>query len=268
MGFCTMIDLNFGLWWSGSNFSYLRYLTLKSLRYFHPHSRIQLFVSSKFSKDHNFAHGEQQDFGKNNIKQDYLKEAEKLDVEVVRVDMFGQFSPNFQSDFFRWWWLKNNGGFYLDTDQIILKSFKDLPLDNKIIYCKYNVISCGVYTPVGVIGATKDSKIVDHIMKYIPNYYNPQVYNSLGPYMFRHVLESKKWDEGVNVPSKYFYPIPESGFVPHIYSGEFKIPEDACGLHWFGGHPASQAFNERYTEEFAQKSNDTISRFLREKKLI
>jgi len=263
-----MIDLNFGLWWSGSKLSYLRYLTLKSLRHFHPRSRIQLYVGKTFKKDRKWVHGEQQDFDSNKIKKDYLCELDKIGVEVLRVDMFSQYPPNYQSDFFRWWWLQNNGGFYLDTDQIILKSFAELPLDNKIIYCKYDVISCGVYTPVGVIGAERDSKIVNYIVKNIPGYYDPRTYNSLGPYMFRHVLKVKKWNEGVNVPSLLFYPIPESGFVVNLYNGSFKIPKGSLGLHWYGGHSASQQFNQKYTEDFSKISNDTISMFLREKKII
>ena len=267
-----MISLNFGLFHSGCPLSYLRYLTFKSLRHFHPHSRIQLFISTKCNKTGYRWHREKQDF--ENVlpdqkdQKDYINDLEALGVEVVYVDMFGQYPPNFQSDFFRWWWLKNNGGFYLDTDQIILKSFAELPLQEKLIYTQYNARSCGVYTPVGVIGASQDSLVVDTIIKLLPQFYDPNNYNSLGPFMFRSIINGKKWGEGTNVPSFFFYPIPESDFMSLVYSGQFKIPNGSFASHWFGGHPLSQKFNSEYTEEFAQKSEDTLSVWLRKHKII
>lgn len=262
-----MIELNFGLFHSGPPMSYLRYLTFKTLRHFHPHSRIQLFISKHCKTDGHAWGVEKQDFENPDcFKIDHIDQLDELDVEIIHMDHFGkQYHPNFQSDIFRWWWLKNNGGFYLDTDQIILKSFEGLPLNNKIMYCAYKAVTCGVYTPVGAIGAQKDSKIVNHIVKYIPDYHNPNVYNSLGPFMFRDVMAKKDWQEGLNMPSKWFYPVPESCFVSKIFDGSFKIPEESYSLHWFGGHPLSQEFNKKYIEEFVDTSNDTISRFLKEK---
>jgi len=264
-----MIDLNFGLWWSGSKLSYLRYLTFKTLRHFHPHSRIQLFVGNKFKKDgYNWSResfGLEQEFqNPDRIKKDYLEDLKDIGVEISHVDFFAQYLPNFQSDLFRYWFLKNHGGFYLDTDVIILKSFKELPLDNKLIYCSY-----GGYYPVGVLGATKDSKIVNHIIQVLPKFIDVNNYNSAGPYMFRDILNSRSWGEGFNAPAKWFYPIPFSNQMPQLYTNDnYKIPDNSLCLHYFGGLPASQKFNRKYTEEFAKKSNDAISRFLREKKLI
>jgi len=75
------------------------------------------------------------------IQKDYMGELGKLGVEMVKVDLFSKYAPNHQSDFFRWWFLKNFGGFYLGTDQIILKPFNSLPLKHKFIYSSYNVAS-------------------------------------------------------------------------------------------------------------------------------
>ena len=193
---------------------------------------------------------------------------EELGVEVIYADLFSQYPPNFQSDFFRWWWIKNNGGFYLDTDQIILKSFLELPLQEKIIYTQYNARSCGIYTPVGVIGASQDSKIVDTIMRLLPQYYEPNNYNSLGPFMFRSIITGKKWDEGVNVPSFYFYTLPEYDLVVQAFSGQFKIPNGSYAFHWYGVHTLSQKFNKAYTEDMAKESNDTMSVWMRKHKII
>jgi hypothetical protein len=257
--------MKFGLWWSGSNLSYLRYLTFKTLRFFNPNSEIELYVGKKFKKDGYKWDREQQDFEKT-IENNYLDKLPELNVKVIEVDFFGEYAPNFASDIFRYWFLKNFApAFYLDTDQIILKSFETLPLDKEMIYCTYDN-----YAPVGVLYGNKNSKIVDYIYKHIPKYYNKDVYNSLGPYMFFDVIKSNKVDisNSYNSPPNYFYPIPYSDMVVHVYSGAFNIPKDSYALHLFMGHPLSQKFNQKYTEEFAKTSSDTISKKLRELKII
>jgi mannosyltransferase OCH1-like enzyme len=263
-----MINLNFGLFWSGGPLSYLRYMTFKSLRHFHPHSRIQLFVANKCSNENYQWLREKQDFESKKETKDYIDALDDLNVEVVRADLFPQYPPNYQSDFFRWWFLYNNGGFYLDTDQIILKSFETLPLKSSVIYCKYQNPQCGVYTPVGVIGAQKKHKLIKYIMEVLPKYYDSNDYNSLGPWMFRSVMNSAQVSNSFNAPKEYFYPASNSDYCVKLYDGSFEVGEDSYALHWWGGHACSQVFNAKYTEKVAKKSNDTISTLLRENGVI
>lgn len=264
-----MINLNFGLWWSGSKLSFLRYLTFKTLRHFHPDSSIQLYVGDQCNNQGYNWNVEKQDFESEIEGKDYLGDLKNLDVEIIHTDMFGEYASNYQSDFFRWWYLKENGGWYLDTDQIILKPFDTLPLDCNLMCSIYDAKSCGIYSPVGCIGSTKDSEVVEWIDKLLPQFYNPNNYNSMGPFMFLTVIQMRKWkDKIVNAPPVIFYPIPDSYLVPEIYDGTLELTENSYALHEFGGHPATQEFNKKYTEEFAKTSDDTISRFLREKEIL
>lgn len=265
-----MIPLHFGLWHGGCKLSYLRYLTFKTLRYFHPNSKISLFIGDKFNnKNHNW-NIEKQDFERpEDIKKDYLEKLKELDVEIKHVDWFSQYASNYQSDFFRYFYLHNFSGFYLDTDQIILKSFESLPLENDLIYSGFPASSCGYYIPVGVLGASKESEIVKAMMNELPKLINTNNYNSIGPFGFRKVLESRKWNDRMfNAPSNYFYPVSESHKVNEIYNGTLKLTDESFALHLFLGHPVSQEFNKIYTEEMAKVNNDTISIFLRKKRLV
>jgi hypothetical protein len=265
------IELNFGLWHSGCKLSYLRYLCFKTLRHFHPNSKIQLFVGDKFSNNNHKWNNEKQDFERpEDIKVDYLEKLNELGVEVKHVDWFSQYASNYQSDIFRYWYLKNVSGFYLDTDQIILKSFEGLPLDNNFIYSAYPASSCGYYTPVGVLGASKNTEIVDFIYNNITKFVDNKNYNSAGPFMLRDVLKIHNWkDKMFNAPSNYFYPIPDSYMVGKIFDGSLKLTDESYALHIFMGHPLSQEFNKIYNKEFAEKSQkNTISRFLRENGII
>ena len=268
-----MINLNFGLWHSGCKLSYLRYLTFKSLRHFHPDSKIQLFVGTKYKNDSHNWNVEKQDFeNPDSIKKDYIPELSELGVEVHYVDWFGQYSSNVGADMFRYWFVKAFSGFYLDTDQIILKSFNTLPLDVDLIYSGYKALSCGYYFPVGVLGGSKKSEILRVVMKVLPNIISSNNYNSSGPFGFRSILESRecnKWsDKMFNAPSNYFYPIPESYRVNEMYSGSLKVTDESYALHYYLGHPLSQEFNKKYTREFATTSNDTISCLCRKMEII
>jgi hypothetical protein len=266
-----MINLNFALRWSGNKLSYLRYLTFKTLRHFHPHSRIQLYHSRKFKEGRG---DEKQGFAKPDVvKEDYLEKLKELNIEMVRFDYLSKYWPNHQSDVFRWWWLKNHGGFYLDTDQIILRPFRGLPLAKyKFIYSCYEVISPyapeGKFAPVGVLGASKDSKIVDYVNSVMLTKYKINNYNSIGPFMMMDILNKVDMSEAFNAPYAYFYPAPICNYVSMICDGSLKLDKNNYALHWFGGCDRITKFKNIYSEEFAKTSKDTISKFLREKRLI
>jgi hypothetical protein len=263
-----MIDLKFGLFWSGAKMSYLRYLTFKTLRHFHPSAEIELYTTDSFSKDKLSWTNEKQDFQDDSEIVDFYPYLSELGVKINKFDKFPAYAPNFQSDLFRWWWLNNNSGFYLDNDLIVLRAFNSLPLDVNLIYSAYPAVSCGFYTPVGVIGAN-NSDIVKWTNDLIPKFYDPGNYNSMGPFMFRSMLGFKKWnDKTFNAPSHYFYPVSESYRMKEIYDGKLILPKESLSCHWYGGLPLSQEFNKKYSPQVAQTSTDTISCILRERNLI
>lgn len=266
----TKIPFNFGLFWSGGPMSYLRYLTFRSLRHYHPDAQITLYISHKYSNNTNWF-SEQQDFQHIESGVDYKDYLPEINVNIKEYISYEDFAPNYQSDFFRWWFLKEYGGFYLDTDQIITRSFRGLPLENDFIYSNYNTKSCGPYYPVGVVGAKKESILLNEICEILPKFTDLNDYNSLGPNMFKSVYKAKKWPEShFNAPSSYFYPVPESHMVNELYEGRVPLSEfkDSYAIHWFGGSPLSQSFNQEYTEDFAQVSEDSISKFLRSEMII
>lgn len=258
------IPLQFGLFWSGSKLSYLRYLTFASLRHFHPKSDISLYVSMEFNKGIHSWGREQQDF-ESDFEKDYLEELPKINVNVIPIQAIGSsdYCPILQSDLFRWVWMRDNGGFYLDTDQIVMRSFDSLPLDNEFIYCRYMEPQCGDYCPTGVLGLEKDSKLADIAIATVMDSYSPTNYNSSGPFMLRKMMSKIHVPRSFKSPSQYFYPIHTSNDVWKIYEGIINPSWETYCLHWFGGHPMSQEFNKKYTEEFSKTSKDFISKYVR-----
>lgn len=266
-----MIPLQFALFWCGTKLSYLRYLTFKSLRHFHPDSKIELYVSEEANLGIHRWGTERQDFEiKEKECKDYIDELPKLGIAVNRVKCVG--SPDYcailQADLFRWIWMRDNGGFYLDTDQIITKSFSGLNLDNEFIYSRYMEPQCGDYLPVGVLGLEKGSQIADIVLSTIGSCYSPNNYNSSGPFMMREAIGRISLARAFNAPSYYFYPIHTSMNVGHIYGGNFVPDPKTYAIHWYGGHPKSQEFNRNYSEEFARVSTDVLSVFLRRENIL
>jgi len=91
--------------------------------------------------------------------------------------------------------------------------------------------------------------------------YNPSDYNSLGPFMFRDLFfkNKDKWESEnltYNAPPNVFYPIPESYLVNKIYESKIYITGESYSLHWYGGSPKSQKFNNEFTEKYI--GNNTI----------
>lgn len=259
------IPLKFGLFWTGANLSYLRYLTFKSLRHFHPDAHIYLCIPERFGLGQQKWGGESQDFQNNANCEDYSELLEDLGVEVDFVEYIGDpdYCPILQSDIFRWIWMRDNGGIYLDTDQIILRNFDTLPLEKEFIYCRYDEIQCGDYCPTGVLGLSKGSPIANIAIEKIANTYRDNSYNSSGPFMMRRALGKMNLSDSFNAPWEYFYPVRGSNGVEGIYDGSFVIPKNSYALHWYGGHGRSQKFNATYNENVMKTSNDTISRTLR-----
>ena len=249
--------------------SYLRYLTFKSLRHFHPNSEITLYISTKSSYgDYKWVREKLEFENTKLFKDDYTGDLKKIGVNIIHEELFPNFAPNYQSDLFRWWVLKERGGFYLDTDQIITKSWEKLPLDKDFIYCSYVHPMHGLYCPVGVLGSCKNGEAVTKVQNNIMKFYNANDYNSIGPNMFIKMTPQLNMKKSFNAPMHYFYPTGLSDLCWKIFSGTQKIVDSNYAVHWFGGHPNSQKFNAQYTEDFAKTSNDSISSFLRNHNVI
>ena len=79
-----------------------------------------------------------------------------------------------------------------------------------------------MYSPVGVIGASKGATIVEFMDRILPQHYNANNYNCIGPFMMREVLKiAPEWsDKMYNTPKHFFYPIYDSCFVNALYEGE------------------------------------------------
>jgi hypothetical protein len=265
-----MIPKHAHFFWSGDSMSYFRYVTLESFRHWHPNWVIWLWSTDKWATAN--WRFEKQDFH-HSTGENYMQSAIALVDRVISYDKHPNVAPNYQSDFMRWDSLYEHGGFYLDLDQLIVGSFDEFTDWNTgFIYTRYGGMYD--YSPVGCIAAAPGVKAVDYVRKRLSRAYNAADYSSIGPHMFFHRLADLRASgllnecNAINVGSKYFYSIPFSELAHTLYTGGHKVGPEAKAIHWFGGHPDSQAFNKKFTPESAKYSGDTISRELRKMGLV
>lgn len=260
-----MIPKIFHLIWHEGPISYLRYLTFLTLRKCHPHWIIKLHINKQYDIKESWGY-EQQDF-QSACAKDYMPSVKSLVDQVVEHDKYSEFTPIVQSDFLRLDLLLTEGGFYLDTDQIIIKPFDDfIAYDYVYAYYVHNNFP---YAPNGVLGAAPNLQFLDLVASRIRRHVNQNDYNSTGPNLFKSVYdEMEKTNnpifKNINKLNTHdlFYSLPLSFEVGTIYDGTHVIRPQCYALHWFGGHPLSQNFNRRYSESIMSMGVDTISKFM------
>lgn len=264
-----MINKTFHFFWSGNHLSYLRYLTFKTCRMFHPDFKMVLHHSEDSSKNTENWVREKQDF-QSDMGKNYLDKLKDLNVEIRTNNSYTQYAPVFQADLIRWEVLRTEGGVYLDTDQIIVKDFSTL-LNCDMFFCIYYLPDGQLYCPIGVLGSRANQWIPTEIVKIIKEHLNTSAYQSIGPPFFRKFIISFLpqilTDRTIiNYPQQVFYPLPiPDNFCDKLYTGQINFNLNYIfAIHWFGGFDLSHNFNAKYTEEFAKNSNDSISVLLRQ----
>ena len=256
-----MIPKLFHLYWSAPRMPYLRYLTMFTLRHHHPDWRIWLHTASVWGAAGAWAR-EKQDFQRDD-GEDWTLRAYALADRVLPYTAQPQLDPVHQSDFCRWDALRG-GGFFLGFDNFILRPFDDL-LKHRLVLGTFTHRGC-LYVYVCMVGAAAGHDFVEQVRHRLRNAYDKDNYNCTGIPVVTKVLESfrKSGDlDGYYDGGRLFYPAETSDDAARIYDGTLAVPADAYALHWYGGHPRSQEFNENYTPDAAEAGRDLISLNLR-----
>jgi hypothetical protein len=220
-----------------------------------------------------------------NEKQDYMSEnsnvlthkqlleyCKQLEIEVLPYSVFHNFTPNHQSDYCRWAILRLIGGWYFDIDQIFVR-----PLDNNKFNNTGIIYGCKTHPYAGVLGCG-DTYLAHLLLSQLLDLqYSDNSYCDYGNWFFQDVLKGIKYERNTKLKERLsdfhntedivFYPITESSDAKLLYEGEVNLTDFAkqgsYTVHWFGGHPDSQAFNKEVNWKYIKFSDDSISKYLR-----
>jgi len=265
---------NIYFFWGNEKISFMRYMTFYSCRKLNPSWNIILIKRKKpisdkeWNREHKFIPFIGKDYSKEleqlNLKIEYLEEQYPRIAEL-------NLSNVHTSDLLGWYILGYKGGIVADTDILFIKpipykdadigliSFKDKPLKD--------------YTPVSIMmGKPNDffkkmyisarKKILDKDIKY-ESLGSPLIKEIFGS--FENIKEKFKELNVQKLPSKFVFPFSEEYShkdYARLTFGECnlnKLDKDCIGIHWYGGIPYTQVYDNLITHRNFNKFRNTIS---------
>jgi hypothetical protein len=141
---------------------------------------------------------------------------------------------------------KRRNGFYFDLDQVILKSFDT--------FTDYDVVWGGdKINYSGVIGMFKRCPLAKemHERTRAKIEAGTTAYCEAGNWLWDEYIKTAdtRHYRTLQTPQHWFYPVEQSYMMKQYYDGARPDISDSYALHWFGGHPDSQAFNQQTNEQ-------------------
>lgn len=246
----------FFCWGWGDKLSWMRYMTLKSFRVLNPDWEILLFVIDHRATTKTWESLEEQDFFTYE-GEDYFDRIYDLGITVVPwvgpiLRVGGPAGPQHLSNFLKWWELWSGGGIYSDMDILWTQ-----PVENFYNTVKeYNTVICrDKWWSIGLLGSTQHNAFFFDLHQNAVQYFSLQLYqcagvktlSRLGIKTERDIEErypgNKVYNFGMNLVYRWDY-----NALAQIYETIVPVPDSTIGIHWYAGHPLSQAMNNKLCE--------------------
>lgn len=280
-----MIPKRIFFFWGNDQMSWCRYMTLYSFRQLHPDWEMILYTSEclpthkPWRKEHNeldfFAWSGENCIGK-------LKE---LDIEIRSWDLSQNtivpsndrpnLAPSHKCDLLEWCKLYEEGGIYSDMDILYVRSIE--PFWNHLNQHKASgCISCheGKFA-IGWMASAPGNTFFRDVFRAALRSYRPNRYQSTGavavysmfgfgphtsrPQVLIEQVKAAYPDEKfARLPIEYFYYFRKPN-IDKIWQEPFDLPESVLGIHWYGGYPMSQGWNNVLNESNWNKHNNIFT---------
>jgi hypothetical protein len=259
----TPREMNF--FWAGGPMSFLRYMTLFSFRKHNPDWKMRLWTCPVNTNRH-WPTWEKLD------SQDYTGDGNEemvsglgVEKETVELPIFN-LSPNHASDLCKYKIVGERGGWFCDMDILFCRPMLDFHAD---VVLGYTDRTLGV----GILAGAANNVVWNNVYQRALFNYKATDYLSCSisavedEYPKSSYTSMKHRHPEVDIkllPIKTVYPFnfdePDKLWGPVCE----PIPAETCGVHWFGGHPSSEAMNNRLTAENFRDYPCTITRVLGE----
>ena len=274
-----MIDKTAYFFWQGEQMSWLRYMTLYSFSKYNPKWRCILYIcDSEYRAEKNWDTVEVQNdqaYPKEKTK-NYIQELKNLNIEIRNYKSKDKLNTFKNSDIFQWDILSEKSGFYFDMDIMFVSPMDkiyerccntdayisyfngDFSIGSmassgknmffKDLYDRSLLLKDDCYGYQGTGKVTVESIVMDKINSGIRNY--------------RHrtqVLEEAYPNINFYNTERDVYPFNWDNDAARFYDVHNNIQEEGfLGIHWYGGRPVSQRFNEMLDEDTFFEHKNTI----------
>jgi Glycosyltransferase sugar-binding region containing DXD motif len=206
-------------------------------------------------------------------KHDYIQDAvERLGVTLCEYQPQDQrvytMPPPNVSDIFSVEILAQQGGWYFDLDQLIMKNMDNLG-------AHYDFLAGGQTAfYIGVFGSRAGGKVVGDFYSKMLGGYQPEFYNSTGiSAIVKECINKNDWldwfKKGPEInhitAQEMFYPLCAWDAAKRFWSGEYDIlsNKESYTCHYFGGHAISQKYFRELNPENLFQENHCMGRYLK-----
>ena len=257
-------------YWGADKMSFLRYLTLVSFIKFNPEWEVRLYTPKSIS-DNLFW----RDAGDKHHKCDQIDYINDKDyfsllpssIKIIKVDFstsfIGRDAPEaHKSDLLGWEILSGPGGLWCDMDVLFLKGlheiiFDDDAYDTLVCYDHRHIWQNNPAVPIGLFFSCPNNAVFKEVLDVAKLIYQKDEYQSIGTCAisssFRTVNECKMKFPNLNIGNldcnlvyRYDYLHLNELYIHNNFQA-LLTSDDAIGVHWYGGDPQSQQFNNTIT---------------------
>jgi len=264
--------------WSGPRLSWMRYLTLRSFRYYNPDFRIVLHTAEA-TGGKKWVSSETLD-SQSYEGPDYMDQVDALDVtrktyDTIHLGRLAKgLAPSHLCDICQWQLLHHDGGFYADMDILFAAPIPYDDVKNRdVVYC----LSEG-FIAIGLFGASPQNRFFKAVLETAKQNYKPTAYQSTGAEaIYRLGGIWPRWGQ-VDQPGikalqtlklrfqkEKFLRLPDSTVYPwtyrqteQIFNETHLLPPGCIGIHWFGGNTISQQWNNLLTVDNQMSYSNTF----------
>jgi hypothetical protein len=279
-GFKENFGKNLFVYWDNNNeISFLRYLTIKTFKFYNPDWKIWFISSQNSNKRQNWITKEHKNINNNKNKNNnnnfnyYLDFLMIIDYHfLLKMSDFGfndDLNEIYRSDILRNFFLFKFGGIWSDLDIFYIKPIpKDLININFVCYNE-NVEK--KYYSIGFLGGKKNNNIYNNLFnRQLLMFKNRDYYNDYQ--MFGNKIYKSEHLFCKNIPMSLVY------FLDHtqikiIYDGYLgleekkniikEIQEKSIGIHWYAGNQISTIYNFLLYENNYQNYNNILCNFIK-----
>lgn len=258
----NMIPKKIYFFWGNEKMSWMRYMTLKSFRIFHPDWEITLYLAqiNNTTKPWTDSLNYQDYF--NFIGEDYFYMIKDLSIDIkiwnmsdngiIEINNYDQMGASHMSNFFKWSKLATDGGIYSDMDIIYFK-----PIDYVYNEFKeYTTILCQTsYLSIGFLASAGDDIFFkDIFINGLTSYY-PGSYQSAGVENIYNLYSQVDEKDEIKRMIEDKYP------TLRLYNIIINCPQSAVLNIAQSKYPNLKFYNLNFNFVYPRNVNETVESF-------
>jgi glycosyltransferase involved in cell wall biosynthesis len=274
-------------YWGSKKMSFMRYLTIKTFKKYNPDWSVHLYIPKNISSETTW---KTVDSHHQNDSSDYKAEGDYFQkllseepIKIIKVDFSKTIvgkdaSEPHKSDFLRWNILYKKGGLWSDMDiiyhrpltELYFNNFENSQTDLVVSYDERHIENGVHLTPIGFLLSKPKNSFFNSLAKKSIKLFNKEQYQSIGANMWMKnypnidSIRSSHHLRAINLHHEVVYQFDWNNLDQIYDSCTEQLSDKSIGIHWYGGHPRSQEFNNTINHKNYLTFDSPIVKLLKE----